>query len=93
MTDKRRPSLRDGSSMWKGLAAGLVGGLIASWTMNRFQDVWSRLAEGNEKSPHARSPGQGSTPEARAKQASSEEADDTTVKTASAISRVSFSTS
>ncbi len=29
---------------WKGLAAGLVGGLIASWTMNRFQAGWSKAS-------------------------------------------------
>jgi hypothetical protein len=37
--------------VWKGLAAGLVGGLIASWTMNRFQAMWSRQEVGVEK-PH-----------------------------------------
>jgi uncharacterized membrane protein YagU involved in acid resistance len=37
----------------KGLAAGLLGGLVASWTMNRFQDVWFALAESNEQSPSA----------------------------------------
>jgi putative membrane protein len=36
----------DASDVWKGLAAGLIGGLVASWTMNRFQDVWSKLAKG-----------------------------------------------
>ncbi|HEX8137174.1 MAG TPA: DUF1440 domain-containing protein [Pyrinomonadaceae bacterium] len=35
----------------KGLAAGLVAGLIASWTMNRFQAMWSRQQVGVEK-PH-----------------------------------------
>jgi putative membrane protein len=35
----------------KGLAAGLVGGMIASWTMNRFQAMWSRQEVGIEK-PH-----------------------------------------
>ncbi|HSE22932.1 MAG TPA: DUF1440 domain-containing protein [Pyrinomonadaceae bacterium] len=34
----------DDSVVWKGLAAGLIGGLVASWTMNRFQDVWSKFA-------------------------------------------------
>jgi putative membrane protein len=38
----------DASDVWKGLAAGLIGGLVASWTMNRFQDVWSKLAKGVE---------------------------------------------
>jgi uncharacterized membrane protein YagU involved in acid resistance len=37
--------------LWKGLAAGLVAGLIASWTMNRFQAMWSRRQVGVEK-PH-----------------------------------------
>jgi putative membrane protein len=35
----------------KGLAAGLVGGLVASWTMNQFQAMWSRQEVGIEK-PH-----------------------------------------
>ncbi len=29
---------------WKGLAAGLAGGLVASWTMNQFQAAWSKAA-------------------------------------------------
>lgn len=35
----------------KGLAAGLCAGLVASWTMNRFQAMWSRQEVGVEK-PH-----------------------------------------
>jgi hypothetical protein len=42
---------RHNNNLWKGFAAGLMGGLIASWTMNRFQDVWNKLAEGLEDSP------------------------------------------
>ena len=42
---------RHDNNVWKGFAAGLMGGLIASWTMNRFQDVWNRLAVGLENSP------------------------------------------
>jgi hypothetical protein len=37
--------------MLKGLAAGLVGGLVASWTMNVFQAMWSREEVGVEE-PH-----------------------------------------
>ena len=33
----------------KGMAAGVVGGLVASWTMNQFQQAWSKVAEGVEK--------------------------------------------
>ena len=36
---RRRPS------PWKGAAAGFVGGLVASWTMNQFQSVLSKASE------------------------------------------------
>src|ERR1044072_8374605 len=39
------------ADVWKGLAAGVVGGLVASWVMNGFQEMWSRETEGIEK-PH-----------------------------------------
>jgi hypothetical protein len=32
----------------KGLVAGLIGGLVASWTMNRFQDLWSMQTSASE---------------------------------------------
>lgn len=35
--------------MVKGTIAGLVGGLVASWTMNQFQAAWSEATEGFEK--------------------------------------------
>jgi len=47
---RRRQSGRDGDVL-KGLAAGLIGGLAASWTMNMFQAMWSRQEVGVEK-PH-----------------------------------------
>ncbi len=90
MHDERQTSPCHDSNLWKGLAAGLIGGLVASWTMNRFQDMWSKLTEGNEKSPATRSSQHGSKPEAEVQQASSEAQDDTTVKTASAISEDLF---
>ncbi len=31
--------------IWKGAVAGLIGGLIASWTMNQFQAVLAALKE------------------------------------------------
>ena len=51
MQDTRRTTAHDNKNVWKGFAAGLVGGLVASWTMNRFQDVWSQVAKGVETSP------------------------------------------
>jgi putative membrane protein len=65
----------------KGLAAGLLGGLVASWTMNRFQDVWMKLAG---------SPSSGAESQQQAQKKSDEEQDDATVKTASAISEGIF---
>jgi uncharacterized membrane protein YagU involved in acid resistance len=58
-------------SVWKGLLAGLAGGLAASWTMNQFQAAMQKVTEGNGN-------GQ-SQPEQR-------KAGDATVKAASAVS-------
>ena len=30
-------------NVWKGLVAGLAGGLVASWTMNHFHAAWTRI--------------------------------------------------
>jgi putative membrane protein len=37
--------------MWKGLLAGLAGGLAGSWTMNQFQAIWTRRQYGFDR-PH-----------------------------------------
>ena len=71
----------------KGLAAGLAGGLVASWTMNRFQDVWTKAAENMKGSQGNGSIGQGSKGEI---EQSSGEEEDATVKAASAISEGIF---
>lgn len=49
-----------GSDIWKGLAAGVVGGLVASAVMNEFQALLSRLAGDEERSHGAQSLQQGS---------------------------------
>jgi len=46
--------------LWKGLAAGVVGGLVASAVMNQFQALLSKLSEGEERSHGAQSLQQGS---------------------------------
>lgn len=62
--ERRRKSERgDGAGegdVLKGLAAGIVGGLVASAVMNQFQALWSRLAEGAERSHGAQSLQRGS---------------------------------
>ena len=92
MHNKSTTNESRGGHLWKGVAAGLVGGLAASWAMNRFQEVWSRLAEANEESPDNRSSQKASTLEAdqREQQADSDALGDTTVRAASAISEGLF---
>jgi hypothetical protein len=80
--------MRDGEgSVWKGLVAGLAGGLLASWTMNQFQAAWTRIQEGSEKPHGAQSmqPSEGSD----GNQDTAEQ-DDATVKVAQAISTEAF---
>jgi putative membrane protein len=56
---RRHNDYRDGSVL-KGVAAGVVGGLVACWTMNEFQALWSKLSEGYERPHGAQSLQQGS---------------------------------
>jgi putative membrane protein len=72
------------SNLWKGLAAGVACGLVASWTMNQFQALWSRVAEGIERPHGAQSLQQGSPPQTPTR--NDEEQDDATERVASAIS-------
>jgi len=77
------------ANIWKGMVAGLAGGLLASWTMNQFQAAWTRIAEGSEKSHGAQSmqPADGS----KGDQAQDiNEQDDATVETAKVISKGVF---
>ena len=99
MENKQRTKGCRRSDLLKGLAAGIVGGLVASWTMNRFQEVWSNLGKGIEGWSHnefqnvwgecsegleERSDSQASTLSPQAPQ------DDTTVRAASAVSKGLF---
>lgn len=79
----------DNGNIWKGIVAGLAGGLVASWTMNQFQAAWMRLAENSEKPHGAQSmqPAQGSTGD---QSQDAKEQDDATVKAAKAISEGVF---
>lgn len=36
-------------SAWKGLAAGIVGGIVASWAMDRFQYWWLSFGSDDER--------------------------------------------
>jgi hypothetical protein len=63
---------------WKGLVAGVVGGVVASWTMDRFQYWWLSFAARDERGLQ----------QAPSKEGNREEP--ATVKTASAISEGLF---
>ncbi|HJP94633.1 MAG TPA: DUF1440 domain-containing protein [Pyrinomonadaceae bacterium] len=76
-------------NVWKGVVAGLVGGLVAAWTMNEFQAAWSKLAGGSQKPHGAQSmqPSGGSTGDLARDM---NEEDDATVETAKVISEHLF---
>jgi len=100
MQDTARTNGRDDNRVWKGLAAGLIGGLVASWTMNRFQDVWSTVAKGVEAGEsnhlqrvtgeHDKAHEETIGTQELEFSSQSEVADDTTVKAASAVSEGVF---
>ncbi len=90
----------DDGDVWKGFAAGLIGGLVASWTMNRFQDGWTKVAKGIEsRSENQVYNGSGEYAEDLEKTSVTQELkfasepevpDDTTIRAASAISEGIF---
>ncbi|MDQ6654050.1 MAG: hypothetical protein M3Y84_15080 [Acidobacteriota bacterium] len=91
MREERKANKRDEGDVWKGIAAGLVGGLVASWTMNQFQAAWTKAVEGFEKPHGAQSmkPSEGQNPRQDPEQ-HQENQDDATVKAARAISEGIF---
>ena len=91
MREERRSNHRDEVHVGKGFAAGLVAGLVASWTMNQFQAAWTKATEGFEKPHGAQSmqPSEGGQP-GRGSEQSKESQDDATVKAARAISEGIF---
>lgn len=86
---KRRSEGREGDVL-KGLAAGIVGGLVASAVMNQFQALWSRLAEGEERSHGAQSLQQGTPHKGVGRELQAEgvdeQEDDATERLANAVS-------
>jgi hypothetical protein len=79
---------------WKGLVAGVAGGLAASWVMNQFQAIWREQASGRKRAGGAQSQKQ-STPHtgvARALQRRGldETDDDATTRTAKAVATLGF---
>jgi putative membrane protein len=82
---------KENGDVLKGLVAGLVGGLVASWTMNQFQAAWTQIAKGFEKPHGAQSmqPSEGQNLQVTSNQ-NDQEQEDATVETAKAISEGIF---
>jgi putative membrane protein len=70
----------DNGSVWKGVAAGVVGGLVASWVMNLFQAGVKKVQEKVEEN--------GGKPQAS--EGDQNGGEDATVKTAKKVSRGVF---
>lgn len=90
MNARRRSGKRDEAIVWKGLAAGLVGGVVASVVMNGFQKWLGKLTAGVEKSHGAQSLQQGSPQHGAGhmlqKRGSDDEQDDAAERLANTIS-------
>lgn len=85
---------REKSKVWKGLAAGIAGGLAASWVMNQFQSMLSRASHGTERPHGAQSLQHGSPRHGVGRQlqqsGSDQEEDNAAVRTASMVSENVF---
>ena len=94
MDGHKRESRRPRGNVWKGLAAGMAGGLAASWTMNQFQALLQKMAEGEARSHGAQSMQRGSPQHGVGRdlqaRGGDDEQDDATERVASAISEGLF---
>lgn len=75
--------------LFKGMAAGLFAGLVASFVMNQFQQAWTKKTEGFEKGHGAQSM-QPSDQDPQPHGPVEEQRDDATVKAARVVSKEVF---
>jgi hypothetical protein len=69
-------------NIWRGLLVGAIAGLVASWTMDRFQDVWIALTPNDKSKENGK--------ENRETEGEDQSNDDATVKAAAAVSEGLF---
>jgi hypothetical protein len=74
-----RRNHRQTQDLWKGMLAGMAGGLVASWAMNQFQAGVKKISEASQ---------QGQASEQGQNGGQAEEAEDATMKTAEKVSEV-----
>ena len=96
MQPNKRETTRTTANIGKGVAAGAVGGLVASAVMNQFQSFWSKLMEGEERPHGAQSLQQGSPDHgiglALAERGSDEPDDNAAVRAGNAVAEFVFQT-
>jgi putative membrane protein len=78
----RRWNRRSSPELWKGLVAGLAGGLAATVVMTQFQASWKKA------SAALQSNGSGGSNKSKSKSQSKQEGEDATMKTAGAIAEL-----
>jgi putative membrane protein len=81
-------------NIYKGIAAGVAGGLVGSLAMNQFQELWSKLMA-NEERPHGAQSLQQGLPEhgigrELAERGVDEADDNAAVRTGNAVSELVF---
>lgn len=90
-TYSREQTINKEPAILKGLAAGLIGGLVASWVTDEFQAVWFRASEAIQHSKrNGASKSSSSQKEAQQSQDADEEQEPATIKAAEAISENIF---
>ncbi len=81
-------------NFWQGMMTGLIAGLAASWTMDRFQDFWLTISSGddltNTDEANARDEAASFKSEPGKQSRNDESQDDATVKAAAAVSEAVF---
>jgi putative membrane protein len=81
---------RQRDELWKGMAAGVAGGLMGGWVMNQFQSLWGRWSHGISRPHGAQSLQQGSPQRGVGRElqrrGNEEEDDDAAVRVAKAVS-------
>ena len=91
---EKRTSDYQTADVLKGMAAGVVGGLAASWVMNQFQSTWAKLTQGVEKPHGAQSLQDGSPDHGVAREleerGSNQEDDNAAVRAGTAIAEFIF---
>ena len=78
------------TNAWKGLAAGLVGGLAATYVMTQFQEIAGKLEKKLKENDHSEHPQHSAKRGQQESAKGDEEGEDATVKAASELSHTLF---